>query len=86
MQSHAHASAHAMRGAKKACLVWLEKLQGVRQITRLKEQRFLSFTFCKTQRSYKKIMCIYLLFHWFIGENCIIFIFSLYKGRQTSTD
>ena len=41
MQSHAHASAHAMRGAQKACLVWLEKLQGVWQITRLKEQRFL---------------------------------------------
>ena len=37
------------------------KLQGVRQIERLK-QRSLSFAFCKTQRLYEKIMCIYL-FH-----------------------
>ena len=62
----------------------------MRKIARLKQQRFLSFTFYKTQRSYEKIMCIYLiiclLFHWFSGENCIIFIFSLHKGRQTSTD
>ena len=48
---------------------------------RLKQQRFLSFTFYKTQRFYEKIMCIYLLFHWFSGENCIIFTFSLHKGR-----
>ena len=60
------------RRAKKARLVWLRKLQDVRQIARLKQQRSLSFTFCKTQRSYEKIMCIYLLFHWFSGENCII--------------
>ena len=66
------------------CLI--RKLQGVRQITRLKQQRFLSFTFYKTQRSYKEIICIYLLFHWLSGENCIKFTFSLHKGRQTSTD
>ena len=48
---------------KKACLVRLRKLQGVRQIARLKQQRSLSFIFCETQRSYEKIMCIYLLFH-----------------------
>ena len=60
------------RHAKKARLVWLRKLQGVRHITRLKQQRFLSFTFCKTQKSYEEIMCIYLLFYWFSGENCII--------------
>ena len=59
------------RRAKKARLVWLRRLQDVRQITRLK-QRSLSFTFCKTQRSYEKITCIYLIFHWFSGENCII--------------
>ena len=56
------------RCAKKACLVWLKKLQGVWQITHLKQQRFLSFTFYKTQDltgkscvficSYEKIMCI----------------------------
>ena len=39
------------------------KLQGVPQIARLKQQRSLSYAFCKTQRSYEKIMCIYLLFH-----------------------
>ena len=70
---------------KKAHLAWLKKVQGVHQMARLKQQRFLSFTFYVTQRSYKKIMCIYL-FDWFNGENCIIFTFSLHKGRQTSTD
>ena len=44
---------------KKGCLVWFKKLQEVWQITHLKQQRFLSFTFRKTQRSYEKIMCIY---------------------------
>ena len=43
---------------KKRRLVWFKKLQEVWQITHLK-QRFLSFTFRKTKRSYEKIMCIY---------------------------
>ena len=43
---------------------WLKKLQGVRQIVRLKQQRFLSVTFFKTQRSWEKIMCIC----YFIGS------------------
>ena len=49
--------------AKKSmpCLI---KLQDVQQITCLKQQRSLSFIFCKTQRSYKKIMCIC----YFIGS------------------
>ena len=68
---------------KKARLVSFKKLQGVRQITRLKQQRFLSFTFYITQKSYAK-MCIYL-FHWFSGENCIIFIFFT-SERQTSKE
>ena len=29
---------------------------------------------------------VYLLFHWFIGENCIIFTYSLHKEQQTSTN
>ena len=58
----------------------------MRQITHLKQQRFLSFTFYKTQRSYKKIMCIYLLFHWFSDENCFKCTFPLHKGQQTLTD
>ena len=57
---------------KKAHIVWLRKLQGVQQIARLKQQCSLSFIFCETPRSYEKIMCIYLLFHWFNGENCIV--------------
>ena len=61
---------------KKACLVWLKRLQGVRQIAHLKQQRFLSFTLYKTQRSYEKIMCIYLLFHWFSGDNYIYISFT----------
>ena len=73
--------------AKKAPLVWLKKFQGVRQIARLKQQLFLSFTFCIiTQRSYKKIMCIYLLFDWFGGENCVIFTFSLHKSSVKWSD
>ena len=31
-------------------------------------------------------MCIYFLFPWFIGENCIIFLFSLHKEQQTSKE
>ena len=50
---------------KKARLVWLRKLQDVRQIARLKQQHSLSFTFCKTQRSYKKI-CVFICY--FIGS------------------
>ena len=49
---------------KKARLLWLKKVQGVRQIARLK-QRFLSFTFYKTQRSYEKI-CVFIC--CFIGS------------------
>ena len=59
------------RRAKKACLVGLRKFQGMRHVTRLKQQGFLSFTSCKKQKSYEKIMCIYL-FYWFSGETCII--------------
>ena len=59
-----------------------KKFQGVRQIARRK-QRFLFPTFL--QRSYEKSH-VYLLFHWFSGENCIIFTFSLHKGRQISTN
>ena len=33
------------------------------------------------QRSYEKIMCIYLLFHCFSGENCILYIF-LTQGKD----
>ena len=43
---------------KKTCLVWLKKLQGVTQIAHLRQQCFLSATFYKIQRPYKKIMCI----------------------------
>ena len=67
------------RHAKKHALLRFKKLQSVWKITRLNKQRVLTFTFYKTHRSYKKIMCIYLLFHKFSGENCITFTFSLHK-------
>ena len=63
---------------------WLKKLKGVRQIARLKQQRFLSFTFFKTQIFGENH--VYLLFHWLSGENCIMFIFSSHKEWWTSTD
>ena len=56
MRSHTHTSAHAYN-TKKASLVWLKNLWGVRQLARLK-QRFLYPTFYKIQRSYMKIMSI----------------------------
>ena len=37
-----------------------------------KTTTFLTFIFCETLRFCEKIMCIYLLFHWFNGENCIV--------------
>ena len=58
----------------------------MQQIVRLKQQRFLSFTFYKTQRCYEKIMRICFLFHWFSVENCIIFTFPLHKRQHTLTD
>ena len=62
------------RCKKKAYLVSFKKLQGVRQIARLKQQRFLSFTFYITQRSYEKIIRIYsvpkiALYFYFIFIN-----------------
>ena len=30
-------------------------------------------------------MCVYFLFHWFSGENCM-FLLSLHKERQTSKE
>ena len=53
------------------------------QITRLKQHRFLSPTFFKIQRPYKKNH-VYLLFHWFNGENCVIFTF--FTQRTTDFD
>ena len=43
-----------------ACACLCTRLKQQQQIPRLKQQRFLSFTFYITQRSYKKIMCIYI--------------------------
>ena len=33
----------------------------MQHIARLKQQRSLSFTFCKIQKAYQKIMCIYFI-------------------------
>ena len=54
----------------------------MRQIARLKKQRFLSFT-----KNTKILLenCVYFLFHWFSGENSM-FLLSLHKGRQTSKE
>ena len=70
---------------KRYMITWFKKLQGMRQIVHLKQTCFLSFTFYKTQRSYKKIMYVYFLFYWFNGENCM-FLFSSHKGQQTSKE
>ena len=67
---------------KKARLFSFKKLQGVRQIARLKQQRFLSFTFYITQRSYEKIMCIY--FFYFIGSvvKIKLYFYFLYINKK----
>ena len=83
MWSHAHTSAHAWNirdVQKKAHFVWFKKLQGVWQITHLKQQCFLSFTFCKTQRSYKKFMCLFFisLVQWWK-----LHVFILFTWRTT---
>ena len=33
------------------------------------------FTFYNIQRPYKKFMCVYFLFNWFSGKNCM-FLFT----------
>ena len=70
------------RHAKKACLVCLKKLQGVRQITRLK-QHFLSFVFYITQKSYKKIMCIVI---WLVQWWKLHYIYISFTQRTTHFD
>ena len=62
---------------KIARLVWLKKLQGVRKIARLKQQRFLSFTFYKTHRSYEK-SCAFICY--FIGSvvKIVLYLHFLY--------
>ena len=71
-----HTSKILGRCKKKAHLVWLKKLQGVRKIARLKQQRFLSLTLHKTHRSYEKIMCIC----YFIGSvvKIVLYLHFLY--------
>ena len=59
-----------LKTCKKSTLVWLRKILDLRQIARLKQQRSLSSTFCKTQNLTRK-SCVILL-HWFSGEYCII--------------
>ena len=70
---------------KKTCLVWFKKFQEVWQIPHKKQHCFLFLTFYNTKRSYKKFMCVYFLFHWFSGENCMFLCF-LHKGWQTSNE
>ena len=84
---HAHATAHTKNIKRRAknsmpCLIKEASRYAVDRIS--KATTFLSLTFYKIQRSYEKIL--YLLYHWFSGENGIMFTFSLHKGQQTSTN
>ena len=71
------------RHVKKACLVWLKKLQGVRKNARLKQQHFLSFVFYITQRSYEKIMCIVT---WLVQWSKLYYICIFFTERMTDFD
>ena len=68
------------RHDKKSIPCLIKKASRCAGDSKSKTTLFLSFTFYITERSFEKIMCIYLLFHWFCGEYCIIFTFSLRKG------
>ena len=68
------------RHDKKSMPCLIEKASRCAADSTSKTAMLLSFTFHITERSFEKIMCIYLLFHWFSGQNCIIFTFSLRKG------
>ena len=68
VRSHAHASAHAWNigdRQKKARLVWLRKLQDVRQIARLKQQRSLLSLSVKHKNLTRK-SCVFICY--FIGS------------------
>ena len=54
-----------LRRAKKSMPCLIKKVSSMQQIARLKQQRFLSFKDLTRnfQRSYEKIIHIYLLFH-----------------------
>ena len=51
------------RRAKKSTPCLIKKASRCAADRPSKKQSSLSFTFSKTQRSYEKIICIYLLFH-----------------------
>ena len=68
------------RRAKKSTPCLIQKFSRC-AADRTSKQRFLSFTFYKTQRSYEKIMCLYFLFHWFSGENCMFFFLYIRDDR-----
>ena len=87
VQSHAHASVHAWDTRdvqKKPRLVWVKNLQGVRQIARLKQQRFYLSLSIKHKDLTRK-SCVFIFY--FIGSvGKILFLFTLHKGRQTSKE
>ena len=70
---------------KKACLVLFKKLQGVWQIARLKQQRFLSFTFCITTKILRENH-VYLFFISLVKWWKLYYIFILHKEWQISKE
>ena len=72
------------RRAKKAHLVWFKKLQGVRQIPWLKQQRFYPSLSIKHKNLTRK-SCEFIFY--FIGSVVkIVLLLFLRKGRQTSKE
>ena len=69
---------------KKAHLLWLKRLQGVWQISHLKQQCFLSFTFYITQRSYEKI--VYLFVVWLVQWWKLYYIYIFFTQKITDFD
>ena len=70
------------RHAKKSIPTLIQKASRCAADRTSKTTTLFSFTFYKTQRSYKKIMCIYFLFHWFSGEIVLYFYFLYIKNDR----
>ena len=69
------------RRAEKITLCLIKKASRCAADRKSKTTTFFIFHFYITERSYEKIMCIYL-FDWFSGENCIIFTFFYTKDDR----
>ena len=63
---------------KKARLLWLKKLQGVRQIAHLKQQRVLSFFFYITHKDFSRKSYVFICYLICLEVKIVLYLHFLY--------